>query len=195
MNEHEISAPSGGDSGGAGRASVPASYAVGDYYCENGREGVVFEVDASGRHGKIVGMKQSSEWLPWCADEERCGIAADACDMADGMKNMQAVMRIGGWRAKYPAFAWCAAQGDGWYLPAIGELSLFAADDTVYEAVARTLSLHGGDAMLDRGEDEWYWASSEHEMPECAWSLHMYGGDPYDCSKYDANLVRAVCAF
>ena len=45
------------------------TYKVGDYYNENGKEGVVFEVSADGQHGKIVSMTQSREMLRWSSDE------------------------------------------------------------------------------------------------------------------------------
>lgn len=53
--------------------------------------------------------------------EEWCKVTTGATDRTDGMKNMRTIMRIDGWREKYPVFAWCASLGDGWYLPAIDE--------------------------------------------------------------------------
>lgn len=173
---------------------TPKTYRVGDYYNENGKEGVVFEVDATGRHGKIVGMKQ--EELLWCTYEEyKKGVAIGATDRTDGMKNMQTIRRIAGWREKYPAFAWCAGQGDGWYLPAIEELEKFTLDDSTHDSVNRTLSQHGGVALLNKKKEyKWYWSSSDNDE-QCAWFVHM--GDGYTCYYYKINfaLVRAVSAF
>lgn len=178
------------------------TYKVGDYYNENGREGVVFEVDATGCHGKIVSMKQSVNELRWCTEEESDKkVATGATDETDGMKNMQAIRRIAGWREKYPAFAWCAGQGDGWYLPAIEELEKFTLDDSIHDAVNRTLSQHGGVALLDKKKRyKWYWSSSDNESSSdndelCAWFVHM--GDVYTWYYYKFNfaLVRAVSAF
>lgn len=82
-------------------------YRVGDYYNENGKEGVVFEVDATGRHGKIVGMKQTS--LPWAIDKNfgflfrrdnpsKTIVCADS--RIAGMANLRLIMLIDGWRER-----------------------------------------------------------------------------------------------
>ena len=137
-------------------------YKVGDYYNENGKEGVVFEVDETGLHGKIVGMKQSKEDLRWCTKEEFARkIVIGATDDNDGMTNMQTIMQIPDWQAKFPAFVWCAAQGDGWYLPAINELKKFTLDASVHDAVNNTLMQKCGDLLFNIGENQWYWSSSE----------------------------------
>lgn len=170
------------------------SYEVGDYYNENGREGVVFEVDATGCHGKIAGMKQLSDAL-WCTDEE-CdkGIAAGATDRSDGMRNQRAIERIAGWREKYPAFAWCAAQGEGWYLPAIEELERLLLNDAVHDAVNAAFKRHGGIELFGKGKKGWYWSSSE-ESCKCTWIVNMAYGYTTNLNKRNAIYVRAVSAF
>lgn len=187
-------------------APQPArTYKVGDYYNENGREGVVFEVDATGRHGKIVGMKQTK--CAWAVDKwygllltNPSNSKVGACDKHDGMKNMRIVMAVYNWREKYSAFAWCAALGDGWYLPAIEELKKFTLDDSIRDAVNRTLSQHGGDALFNKGDEyKWYWSSSEEYSKLfkkwCACYVYMGNGDTYDGSKNGNHYVRAVSAF
>lgn len=170
------------------------TYKVGDYYNDEGREGVVFEVDATGHHGKIVGMNQSANKL-WCTDEE-CdkGIPTGATDRSDGMVNRHVIERIAGWRQKYPAFAWCAAQGEGWYLPAIGELERLLLDDEVHDAVNRTLEQHGGHKLFARGESLIYWSSSE-KGKQSAWYIGMRDGRAGGRYKYYDDYVRAVSAF
>ena len=115
------------------------TYKVGDYYNDGVREGVVFEVSADGRHGKIVSMKQSAEILQWSSDsaEQKRLLGADG--ETDGAANMAKVKAISGWEAKYPAFKWCADLGEGWYLPSIEELKVFMLNDAVHDAVNRTL--------------------------------------------------------
>lgn len=178
-------------------------FVVGDYYNENGKEGVVFEVDATGRHGKIVGMKQTKlawaenlnfgDW--WFRRDIPCKKKTGACDQYDGMKNMQTIRRIDGWREKYPAFVWCVDQGDGWYLPAIKELEKFTRNDSIHDAVNRTLSQHGGAALFNKG-DNWigYWSSSERNR-KLAWYVLMNGCYTGDTYKYASDYVRAVSAF
>jgi len=178
-----------------GRPQSVRTYRAGDYYNENGKEGVVFEVDATGRHGKIVGLKQAE--LPWCIyEEQEKEIATGATDEADGMKNMRRIMLVDGWREKYPAFAWCAAQGDGWYLPAIEELKKFMLDDSIHDAVNRTLSQQGGNMLVNKGKGGWYWSSSERGCKWWrAWYVNMSNGCTFDYDKYYYYYVRAVSAF
>ncbi|MBQ7311320.1 MAG: PEGA domain-containing protein [Alistipes sp.] len=174
-------------------------YKVGDYYNENGKQGVVFEVSADGRHGKIVSMKQSAEKLQWSSDETEQKRLIGADSKTDGAYNMAKVKAISGWRDKYPTFAWCADLGEGWYLPAIDELKTFTLNDAVHDAVNRTLIARGGTKLYNRGEWEHYWSSTESDSKLsgefCAWYVCMYNGNT-DRSYEDNNFyVRAVSAF
>lgn len=166
------------------------TYKVGDYYNENGKEGVVFEVDATGCHGKIISMKCASKSMPWIAKVSNDEVFTDTIDKTDGMKNMQKIMNVEGWRKKYPAFAWCAELGDGWYLPAIKELEKFTLDDSIYDAVNSSLLRYGGDALTNQDN---YWSSSE-KNEWCAWAECIGNGDTYNY-KFILNLVRAVSVF
>ncbi|MBQ2419407.1 MAG: PEGA domain-containing protein, partial [Alistipes sp.] len=114
-------------------ATTSAPYKVGDYYNENGKEGVVFEVSADGRHGKIVSMKQSAKELQWSSDrkEQKRLIGADS--ETDGAANMAKVMARPDWQSKYPAFKWCADLGEGWYLPSKEELKVFTINAAVHD--------------------------------------------------------------
>ena len=145
------------------------SYKVGDYYNENGKEGVVFEVDETGQHGKIVGMRE--ERLDWCVKgmEFSC---TRANNDADGMRNQQAVERIADWRKKYPAFAWCAAQGAGWYLPAANELQSFVLDDTVRKILNRTFQQYCAAEPISVEDN--YWSSTESGVGYWAWYIQTY---------------------
>ena len=109
---------------------VERTWKVGDYYNVDGKEGVVFWVDETGKHGKIVSLDQAEK--QWCTDDEYLkGLTGIASDDYDGMKNLQSIQKISGWRNKYPAFAWCADHGDGWYLPAIKELELLLLNEHI----------------------------------------------------------------
>ena len=97
------------------------TYKVGDLYDDGQKRGVVFAVSADGRHGKIVSLQESERgWMLGSVSKSLIG----ASDKYDGAKNMAVVKQITDWRAKYPAFAWCADLGEGWYLPAIEELKV-----------------------------------------------------------------------
>ena len=175
------------------------TYKVGDYYNDGVKEGVVFEVSADGRRGKIVSMKQSSERLQWSSDsaEQRRLIGADS--KTDGAYNMAKVKAVSGWRDKYPAFKWCADLGEGWYLPSIEELEVFTLNTAIHDAVNRTLIARGGTKLYDIYENGWYWSSTEHDYKSfvgfCAWYVVMFGGSTNDYFKFNDYYVRAVSAF
>lgn len=167
---------------GKGRNGV---YQVGDYYDDGTKQGVVFEVDESGRHGKIVGLNETK--LRWCAIEEyERRVQTEVTDKINGRNNQLRIEKIADWRTKYPAFAWCADQGEGWYLPAVEELRVIYR---VKDKVVRTLEKMSRDKIQNAG----YWSSTE-EDELYAWIVHMYGGTYYG-SRRNRNYVRAVSAF
>lgn len=181
------------------------SYRPGDYYNENGVEGIVCSVTEDGLHGLVLSLDEL--FLPWSLlrKEELRQVGADARD--DGWKNMEAVARTieeqGLSWADFPAFEWCRRKGEGWYLPAIDEL---LALGHVYnggsrmrldrEARARfndTLKEHGG-RRLDRAI---YYLSSTEVDARRAWMSHLGLEPPYlvEISKNTKYLVRAVHRF
>ncbi|MBE6192726.1 MAG: TIR domain-containing protein [Rikenellaceae bacterium] len=176
-----------------------ATYSIGDYYNENGKEGVVFEVSADGRSGKIVSMKQSAERLQWSSDEAEQNRLIGADSETDGAYNSAKVKAISGWQSKYPAFKWCADLGEDWYLPSIEELRVFTLNTAVHDAVNRTLIARGGTKLYNRGEWKLYWSSTEYDKQYdgefCAWRVYMYRGNAHITSKRDLYYVRAVSAF
>ena len=169
------------------------SYKVGDYYDDGEKQGVVFDVDKTGMHGKIVGLRQMS--FLWCTEaiyDE--WIASNAIDQTNGSGNIHKIMQIQGWQEKYHAFAWCANQGDGWYLPAIEELKLLLLNDYVHNVVNKTLCSIGATPLYNKGELKWYWSSTE-ENAFCSWFVCMVNARAnYDRKNQDC-FVRAVSAF
>ena len=176
------------------------TYKVGDYYNENGKQGVVFEVSADGQHGKIVSMTQSTNRLRWASDEAEQKRLIGADSKTDGAYNMAKVKAVANWQSKYPAFKWCADLGEGWYLPSIEELKKFTSDDAVHDAVNRTLTSKGGEKLFNRGDWVWYWSSTEYNRRYktgefCACIVHMRDGLASSDGKGDNVYVRAVSAF
>lgn len=145
-----------------------ACYNVGDKYSRNGKNGIVFYITDNGLHGKIVSEDETQR--KWSTEY----ISTSATDENDGMANMKKIQSISGWHEKYPAFAWCADKGDGWYLPALNELK------TLYE--------------LKVVEPSWYWSSTEYDYLY-AWFVGDGNGYTDSGSKYYDNYVRAVYAF
>lgn len=172
---------------------VERTWKVGDYYNVDGKEGVVFWVDETGKHGKIVSLDQAEK--QWCTDAEyRKELRGIASDEYDGMKNLQSIQKISDWRNKYPAFAWCADHGDGWYFPAIKELELLLLNEEVHDAVNNQIAREGKAKLFSKGEYKAYWSSTE-VWNRCAWDVDTTGGYSYYYRKYNYYYVRAVSAF
>ena len=175
-------------------------YKVGDYYNDGVKEGVVFEVSADGRSGKIVSMKQSAGELDWSSDETELKRLIGADSKTDGAYNMAKVKAISGWRDKYPPFKWCADLGEGWYLPSKGELEVFTLNTAIHDAVNRTLIARGGRRLYNKGEIGWYWSSTEYDYKApsgefCACFVNMPDGSTNFSYKNYGIYVRAVSAF
>ena len=160
------------------------SYKVGDYYNENGKEGVVFSVDATGRHGKIVSLDDAK--LPWCTKVQYDRkIFIGAGSSTEAKLNTDIVMARAD-RKEYPVFMWCRGKGADWYLPSKEELVELSEVRTI---VSETMRSKGGKNLSD-----WYWASSEYD--ECfAWYVGMGNGRTYFYYKDYLYYVRAVSAF
>ena len=188
-------------------------YQVGDYYDDGTKRGVVFEVSDGGRHGKIVSLEESyQQWASkndfgsWLKKDIPAKQYKGVDDEYNGMNNQRKIQQIHGWREKYPAFAWCADQGEGWYLPAIRELNNFMNVDAVHDVVNHTLEAKGGMKLLDKGSCALYWSSTEFERNKkteegwfCVRAFNVYQTFWQVMnsmkSKYFSHHVRAVSAF
>ena len=166
-----------------------APYAVGDYYNDGKKEGVVFEVWDNGNSGKIVSMTQSASTLQWSSDETEQKRLVGADNQTDGAVNMAIIKAISGWESKYPAFKWCADLGECWYLPAKEELDIIHNNK---DAINANLTQQ----LLER----WYWSSTEYDYHDSdgvfyAWGVFMYRGGTSNVDKSYYGYVRAVSAF
>lgn len=166
---------------------------VGDYYNVDGKEGVVFRVDETGEHGKILSLDQVK--LSWCtSDEYNNGNYIEADNFDDGMVNQRLIMDIEDWQAKYPAFAWCALHGEDWYLPAVGELEQMLFDNDITAKVNATLKSMRKTRLFLLGDKEYYWSSTEHNEWRSRF-INLFAGCPNEFYKYTQYFVRAVAAF
>ncbi|MBO5971401.1 MAG: PEGA domain-containing protein, partial [Alistipes sp.] len=161
------------------------TYKVGDYYDDGTKQGVVFYVDATGQHGKIVSIDQVVK--QWCTKKQyNKKLAEGASSYSDGKANTDKVMSRS-YSAEYPAFVWCRAKGKDWYLPARDELMLLYS---VRDTINRTLKERGGDTISTK----WHWPSTESSK-SFAWYVSMYNGYTGSLDKYGTCYVRAVSAF
>ena len=166
-----------------------APYAVGDYYYDGVKEGVVFEIWDNGNSGKIVSMTKSSSSLLWSSDTDEQKRLIGTNSETDGAYNMAVVKAIADWETKYPAFKWCADLGDGWYLPAKEELLTIYNNQTAIDA-----------NLTDELGAYPYWSSTERDYQNssgvfCAWLVNVRDGDTRNGSKNGNYSVRAVSAF
>lgn len=172
------------------------TWKVGDYYEVGDKKGVVFQVDRSGKHGKIVSLDQAK--LQWCtyAEEEKKKFVK-TYDEQDGMNNLKTIMHKRGWHKNYPAFAWCADHGYGWYLPAPDEMKELLQNDATYEKVNKMLVYQDAVPLAPKGFFSlfrYYWTSYEHNM-ETADASYVLDETRLELSKSSEEHVRAVCAF
>ena len=119
---------------------IPAK--VGDYFYADGTWGtainnisnpcigIVFEVNADGRSGKIVSLDETK--VTWATGETTYATTVTrANNVADGTANMAIIKALDDDYSDFPVFKWCADKTEGglaWYLPAPHELQdLYAA--------------------------------------------------------------------
>lgn len=161
--------------------TVISKYKVGDYYELGTKKGVVFWVNKDGTSGKIVSLHSTKS--AWCSESAHKVYTSHT---ENGSINQEAIEQKYGWEHKYPAFAWCKAQGKGWYLPAIEELQKIYR---VKDVVNKQLECQGGAEL-----NAWYWSSTEVGEFR-AWYVRVGYGGTYDGSKFIDCYVRAVSAF
>jgi hypothetical protein len=97
------------------------TYKIGDFYDDGVKKGYVFEVDASGKSGKLISsfIGEQIHWAYYRKDQySYTGID----NKKDGYLNQCKIMELPDWRDRFPAFEWCAALGKGWYLPSVDEM-------------------------------------------------------------------------
>lgn len=155
------------------------SYKVGDYYPDPNVdvtdaeavktvEGIVFSVTDEGAHGKILSLVESCG-LKW----NTTGAGDATLDEDDGAVNWDTIKAKDASFSNYPAFAWCASLGDGWYIPAINELITLrtAWGTTLAEKTAfnNRISAVGGEQLKSSAlvgssaKSAYYYSSTEKE--------------------------------
>ena len=172
-------------------------YRVGDYYNVDGKEGIVFSIDSTGKHGKIISMKTVVR--QWSIVNTVTG----ANDMNDGRKNMSVIQEIPNWEELFPAFDYCYnALGHDWYLPAYNELKQIFFNK---EILINALESNGGDARLkdthysssELSRDKaWMIMTQFDELHEEVEEVFGYEIDLRGCDKTDTDgWIRAVTTF
>lgn len=169
------------------------TYKVGDYYNENGIEGIVFEVWDGGRHGKIVSLNETRvAWdsrVKYDKDVEWIyGTMTYADSHSDGKANTDKLMSRSD-SHYFLAAKWCRDKGASWYLPAMDELKAIYNNRDI---INNSLTEVGATTLKDGGHE--YWSSTEKDE-FYARIVSMDDGLISNLSKYYYDYVRAVSAF
>lgn len=128
------------------------TYEIGDLYPAYDPEGVVISTYDNGKHGVIVSLTQLSD-VGWCDAIYDIGFGKSD-DLTDGSQNEMPTSTI---------TEWCDELGEGWYIPARGDLiTLNREVDKVNETLRSYYNTNS-----DR-YNELYWSSSECSYSE-AW--------------------------
>ena len=131
-----------------------------------------------------------------------------ASDRHDGMKNMLAIEKYIAennlsW-SNFPAFEWCRAKGEGWYLPSINEIwsagtmflggSRVASNRKARKNFNDNITIAGGTPLSGIMI---YHSSTEDKDARYALYSHMNSEPPYINSGYKADdiFVRAFHKF
>lgn len=113
----------------------PASktYYIGDWYSENGVEGIVIWTTSDGRHGRLIHPRKINAEVfkrPKTLFTGPTDIAIGMNDRSNGYANWYRLKEFMAMNPQYtsdmfPLYQLVADLGDGWYIPAINELSYF----------------------------------------------------------------------
>lgn len=133
-------------------------YKLYDYFNENGVEGIVVAVSDDGYHGKVMSLKQKSWGVEKNFPEEIKRVSFGNRCYINGEYNTQSIASVcrqhGLMGKRTPQFLkYIIELGEGWYIPAYGELLAVVYDvisyesDDKYQALNRKLKQYGGDAF------------------------------------------------
>ena len=189
------------------------TYHLGDLYtAEDGSQGIVFFVGADGS-GWAVALHDAPNHYTWSSGGDIPTLtnydAPPQMALADtsGYTNTLAIRNHPGTGPGHAAGI--VDFEHGWYLPAVGQLSLIYAQLPFIQA---SLTAAGGTPMQTEHSStvySWqdiYWTSTESSGSE-AWVLpftedagifaswSIYTGTPMQISKFNSARVRAVCSF
>ena len=147
----------------------PKGCSVGDKIVYNGVNAIVVKVKENG--SPLWLMTNDEAYVSWADEFNKSHEKIGAINSSNGKANFVVVVKCQNWQNKYPAFAWCAEFGSGWYIPSKEEM----------EAIVAT-------RVLGKVE-ECYLTSTEIDGAKCYAVLN--GAQPL--SKYKRANVRAMC--
>lgn len=214
VSKEEVKKWHGPVPGPDGRLAVPLdevvakdkSYNIGEIYNRDGVVGIVVGLTDNGRHGVIMSLDEAS--LAWSKLPRKRVECVGASSADDGEANQRAVAeyiaRNGLSWSDFPAFEWCRAKGEGWYLPAVTEVwsagtmymggSRTSPKRNLRKAFNETIKALCGTPVSNT---MFYHSSTECKNRHKAKYSHMNGDEPYidEGFKHDELFVRAFYKF
>ena len=181
---------------------------IGQYYFSDGTfsdnveegktcVGIVFRGKSAKQKALVVShdIKENSGWWMPVTPTGFVYKLVGANDKDDGTKNLEKVKKWSEWEKWYPAFSWCTAKGEGWYLPAINELKDLSDIMTENTELRNKLEAIPGAHAFEMPS---YWSSTE-ESDSSALTFVVKLGTIVARNKTYAKTsnvsVRAVRAF
>ena len=182
------------------------AYSIGDIYSKEGIMGIVVLLNDGGRHGVIMSIDEAC--LAWSEEKAKMMGETGATSYTDGEANMQAIERYIAEKGlsweMFPAFEWCRAKGEGWYLPSLNEIwsmgtmylggTRVAANRRLRKDFNDTLESVGGKPMHNM---MYYYSSTEDKDKRYAHYTHMNTEAPHTGSDFKGEklFVRAFHKF
>lgn len=164
------------------QSAKESDFQIGEMVEYSGVVGIVFYRDAE--ITKLVSVEQCKS--SWSTEF----VVVGASDCNNGVNNMAVIQSVDSWESKYPAFAWCANLGEGWYLPAYSELyDIWEVKSTLNQALEAN-----GYVALGADYNYYYWSSTEGDNNN-ALKLYFATGVWDHYYKYSEYFVRAVYIF
>jgi hypothetical protein len=158
-----------------------ATYAIGDTH----QGGIIFYLDASGKHGLIAAPSDQSTSAAWW-NGSFIDTRAYGSGLFEGKYNTRMINRIQSGTTS--AAAICANYGDlKWYLPSIEELNL------MYMNIGQGNALGLGN--IGSFSPAYYWSSTENDYYNAWIQFFTNGYQGYNAKSNPLNSVRAVRAF
>lgn len=156
----------------------PASrvYQIGDWYSENGVEGIVIYTTPDGLHGRIVHPKQFQNKHKKSFFIGPTNISFGMNDLTNGYANMMAMKRFISANPQYtpdmfPLYSeFIKPRGEGWYIPAINELKY-------YQNLRNKDTIYTGDIEKYKGK-----AVKYHKIIDS--QAKMHGGNRHYANRY-----------
>ncbi|MBR4968691.1 MAG: hypothetical protein IKY57_00850 [Alistipes sp.] len=183
-----------------------SGYTIGDIYDKDGLKGVIVILNEDRQHGVIMSLDEAC--LAWCKLHRKSTLKIGADDKNDGAANMEVVEKYIrnnnlSW-SDFPAFEWCRAKGEGWYLPSISEIwnagtTFMGGSRTVgnrryRKSFNENIEAAGGTPL---SSIMYYHSSTEDKEALYSMFTHMNSEPPYIQSGYKADdlFVRAFHKF